>query len=482
MIPAFDPGVGFKDDKPISPQSRSPSGNPAFATALQRAGGDAPPTRSNVPGASDPPGDPRSRAQYARAADAAERADAKASTKPTGEAAAAAEDGQPAASGELDEAAQRTDNPHLQPTATVKAGLVDEADAAAVEALALQAVDEGGESATLEDTTPIAAQIGAAAWRLGPHSKTEAQAAQAAGQVLPGSAQAELQAASGVAQARQTALAETEPPAIQIDPDAPGVEEADLLQLSAAGKGKAKAAGLSSREEVELQTAQARNEVLGRLANGSEAALGQEANLTGNALRQQLQLQGLLLRNARSQGAEGQFSNALDAAGVNGVNGTDGVSLVPGGPEFAQAFEASADDVVRPRVLERVANEARWLINNDRQEVTFRLNPEHLGSVHMKVVQKDGVFRVEMLVDNLVAKQMLESDLNNLRERLQGDNPGSEFMFNVDVRKGNEQSEFLARADPTRRADASGTEPLEEAAAVPLTGRVLGQGGVSIYA
>jgi hypothetical protein len=84
-------------------------------------------------------------------------------------------------------------------------------------------------------------------------------------------------------------------------------------------------------------------------------------------------------------------------------------------------------------------------------------------------------------VDNLSAKHLLESNLQDLRNRLASEHPGGEFQFNVDVRQGNEQPSLYARAQRPAPAGIGRVGALEQAPAPGMAGRTIAQSGLSIY-
>ncbi|MEE8434923.1 MAG: flagellar hook-length control protein FliK, partial [bacterium] len=111
------------------------------------------------------------------------------------------------------------------------------------------------------------------------------------------------------------------------------------------------------------------------------------------------------------------------------------------------------------------------------------LHPKSLGDVTLKVVQEDGgILRIDMRVDNLAAKQLLETHLNDLREKLSADNLADQFKFDVNVRKDNQHSELQSRnpETPANRDNRLGS--LEMAGAASAGKRVLNHSGLSIYA
>lgn len=515
MIPAIDPGLGLTEDRPL-PKPSSP-GSAGFSSAFERARGTASRDEARKPlSETRPAHDSRAREAYGKSSRAAEKESAKrregsrivaheAREAPpktsdqdnakdaeeaagTGKAAQAHRSGKAQAKDEaakdgaakddaaqndaadLEAASQAASNPALQATSLPEESLSDVAADPAIESLTLQAVNPEQRQGVADDATPITAQIGAAAYRLAQHGKDEAKLAEGRGIVLPDGTQEQM-LGEGVRDVRFVALQKGKEGAT--DPELEGklADEKKLVEPSKVARDE-RARDLSYREQIALQTAQSRNDVLARLSADAGQA---EAAGAGDALRRHMQLQGLLAHTARTHAVEATSPNAPATVAA-------GAGVPAGSVNLQQVYETPNDDAVQHRVLERVANEARWLIRNDRQEVTFRMSPEHLGALHMKVMHHDGQFRVDLTVDNLAAKHLLESNLQDLRNRLLADNPGGEFLFNVDVRQGNQQPSLHSRPERMAPRAVGRIEGLEQSPAPGLAGRVIGQSGLSIYA
>jgi hypothetical protein len=101
--------------------------------------------------------------------------------------------------------------------------------------------------------------------------------------------------------------------------------------------------------------------------------------------------------------------------------------------------------------------------------------------LQLKVLHRDGQYRVELLVENQAARHLLESSLQDLRNRLASEHPGGEFLFNVDVRQGQDQPGLYARPQHDGPAIGLRAEALEDTPAPGLAGRVIGQGSLNIY-
>ncbi len=249
-----------------------------------------------------------------------------------------------------------------------------------------------------------------------------------------------------------------------------------MLNLSKAGQGKEEVKGIPVSEQVKLEAAQSRNQLLSQLAPSGEQAAGEglDSELAQNFLRQRLQANGLLNRGAAAvvkPTGEDTTPAPVLASGTGA-----------GAAEASRLFQASAEELVQQRALDQVAHEARWMINHRKNEVTLRLYPEHLGDVNMKVTHKDGVIRIEMTVDTLAARQLLENNMDGLRQRLLADNLADEFMFDVNIRKDNQHSELQGRTPQEAGPHGSRLDSLSMAAESAPRNRVLNHTGLSIYA
>jgi flagellar hook-length control protein FliK len=85
--------------------------------------------------------------------------------------------------------------------------------------------------------------------------------------------------------------------------------------------------------------------------------------------------------------------------------------------EAATQNQAPVQTPDLPFDVEQIMSRVRVLRDNDSQQMTLRLQPEHLGQVTMKVRQNGGELQVDMRVDNMMAKQIIESGFDNLRSR-----------------------------------------------------------------
>lgn len=477
MIPAIDPGIGLKED--IGAPPAPPAGNKNFAKVLRRAEEPYEPSTSKAPAGDPSDGDPRIRPKYGQERDQAKAADSKAASK----AETASEAGGQTKTDEtgevsLDEAAESTVNPHLKRSSeslSVEEVLLEGEES---QVLAFTDAEESGRVGQIEDQTPINAQFGSAVWRLSQHGNQEAKFASEAGVVLPGTAEAELAQAGNIDQTRNAVLEKAKIADETSDPSlARNAEVKDVLEFSKEAKGKGGPKGLSRNEQVQLESAQSRNQLMAQIsaASAEGANEGLESEVAQNFLRDRLQMQGVFNRSARAL-----TQNQADVESTVQVTGPPpGVGSV----NTAHIFESPAGEAVQQRVIEQVASEARWMITNNKTQVTLRLHPQSLGDVKLKVVQEDGgILRIDMQVDTLAAKQLLETHLNDLREKLSADNLADQFKFDVNVRKDHQHSDLQSRNPETPAPLGNRLGSLEMAAAAGSGRRVLNHSGLSIYA
>jgi len=144
-------------------------------------------------------------------------------------------------------------------------------------------------------------------------------------------------------------------------------------------------------------------------------------------------------------------------------------------------------DSGQPPLMERVAEEVRWSIRNDRSEATIRLEPDHLGTMRIKIVHSGDTLRIDMTVDNQQARSLIESRLSELQQHLGRQDLGADqFAFNVNVQDGGSSESFkqaaqLARAQPYMNV---AREPAQAEQYWPagISRPIWGRSGVGIYA
>lgn len=67
-------------------------------------------------------------------------------------------------------------------------------------------------------------------------------------------------------------------------------------------------------------------------------------------------------------------------------------------------------------ISEQIVRSAKIDLTNNGGSMTLRLDPPHLGMIHMDVLSSDGVLTAHIYTATETARQILESDINSLRE------------------------------------------------------------------
>lgn len=67
------------------------------------------------------------------------------------------------------------------------------------------------------------------------------------------------------------------------------------------------------------------------------------------------------------------------------------------------------------RQLESVVKQSRFLKGTDLTQLSFTLNPNHLGNVHIQLTEIDGEMTVKMIASSLAAKKLLEANIHQLK-------------------------------------------------------------------
>jgi hypothetical protein len=197
---------------------------------------------------------------------------------------------------------------------------------------------------------------------------------------------------------------------------------------------------------------------------------------------------GAGLKDSKIKGEGGEGSRASIQAVPRGAELAQAQATTPNlTPSDRSAFGAlQRPDASQPPLMERVVHEVRWMIRNDRSEATIRLEPDHLGSMRIKVVHHDGTLRIDMTVDNHQARSLIESRMSDLQQRLNLQDLGAEqFSLNVNVQDNSGWDSFKQPAQASRAMPylPVSREPagVEHATTAAMSRPVWGRAGVGIY-
>lgn len=288
----------------------------------------------------------------------------------------------------------------------------------------------------------INVQLGAAAWRMTPHGASELELARQLG-ALPPPDYAQALGSTTALDGRNAFRTSAQLGAGDLQSDPVLVIDAlAMVELSKQAQAARAAAAKPEAAAAPEGSAMARNGFLAQIGGSTATAEPGAAAITAAAsepVAEKLLVPGKEPRPKPPEGATTALPAALGA---------------PTGAQTMERPQSLSSDTSPPdtRLLDKVVQEARWLIRNNRQEVTLRLEPEHLGSLKLHVSHKDGALHVEMTVDNAAAKHLLDANLGQLRERFVQENLAQGNLLQVDVRQGG-NPEFA------RQFGRQGTEP-----------------------
>ena len=203
---------------------------------------------------------------------------------------------------------------------------------------------------------------------------------------------------------------------------------------------------------------------------GSVQPLNQFRTLTSN----DTQLSGIIKSSL----------DTVSPSGINALTEVSGTTMVKGG-ESTSTPAGPLRGADLPFNMEQVVSRVRIIRGNGVEEMTLRLHPEDLGQITLKIRQSGTDLSIDMRVDNLQAKLMVESGFDSLRSKfLDQEFSYKDLALNVDI---NEQdSQFSGdRKNYAFEDDMNSAEKgkKEEIAEVVETPRVINrnESGLNLY-
>jgi flagellar hook-length control protein FliK len=324
--------------------------------------------------------------------------------------------------------------------------------------------------------------IGQAAYQLSPHGKGEGEAAAQTGGLT-------LQPPPSRAQSAQMEVAAQAVPADELleavpqdEPIEPSTRRKQLPGIVKAAEADVQAELDAAQADPQERPDSSRLALLNSMRQPPAGAHPAYASAFGKE-----STAGLKEAKSSSDAVEGARTSVLQHA--KGADPSQAAGAVPH-PSAAQRGTIGAvqkPDRDQPPLMERVAQEIRWSIRNDRSEATIRLEPDHLGTMRIKVVHSGDTLRIDMTVDNQQARALVESRLSDLQQRLGQQDLGAEqFAFNVNVQDGGGWDSFKQAAQSARAVPyafiTKPDHPAEAAMPAGISRPIWGRAGVGIYA
>jgi flagellar hook-length control protein FliK len=293
----------------------------------------------------------------------------------------------------------------------------------------------------------------------------------------------ELEAATKAAFSKQEILKNSSELAIQKDLTQQQKLEEILMHQHVEGK--------NLEAEQTLESLKAQQMILGGNASTNSnsidhARLATSMNgLNAIALEMQQQRENASVRDFLNNGEqESNNSGNLPQSQLSKiVSASDAKSA--SGMTFAQVQDLLAESPFDMSQLTRNLRKGR---EGESQEVTLRLRPDELGTLTMKVRQLGDRLQVEMQVENPHVKQLVESDLEQLRNRFldkEFNFSEMELTVNIDARSDADSQAFANQGryqeDTTAVSQKQRMNAAQETASV-VRPQTRSDGSLNLYA
>ena len=172
---------------------------------------------------------------------------------------------------------------------------------------------------------------------------------------------------------------------------------------------------------------------------------------------------------------QSQLSKIVSASDIKSASGMT----------FAQVQDLLAES---PFDMSQLTRNLRKGTEGESQEVTLRLRPDELGTLTMKVRQIGDRLQIEMQVENPHIKQLVESDLEQLRNRFldkEFNFSEMELTVNIDARSDADSQAFADQGryqeDSTAVSQKQRLEAAQESGSV-VRPQTRSDGGLNLYA
>ncbi len=200
--------------------------------------------------------------------------------------------------------------------------------------------------------------------------------------------------------------------------------------------------GVKEKATAGLQTAEkfkVTEEFEGRVKEKATAGLQMNSaekskDISENAFKQPLnQFRSLTSKDTQLSSNVKSPVDSVSAPGINAVSELSGTSILKG-TEVANPSNGNLRSADLPFNMEQVVSRVRILSGNGVEEMTLRLHPEELGQITLKIRQAGGNLTIDMRVDNMLAKQIVESGFDSLRSKfLDQEFSYKDLALNVDM-------------------------------------------------
>jgi hypothetical protein len=156
---------------------------------------------------------------------------------------------------------------------------------------------------------------------------------------------------------------------------------------------------------------------------------GDQVNLTDKSLSERLasllragegEPSSKRLRSLKGHGFDGKVSFASGEAFVKtAAQGSGANRVLPTSPHagiFARALDYAQGTSPVPAILDRM----QWMMKAGKQQARIQLSPPELGHIELRLVIDQGHLQAHLGTENPLVKEMIESNLSQLKQQLAG--------------------------------------------------------------
>jgi len=194
-------------------------------------------------------------------------------------------------------------------------------------------------------------------------------------------------------------------------------------------------AGLQTAEKLKVTEEFVEGGVKEKATTGLQMNSAEKSkDISENAFKQPLnQFRSLTSKDTQLSSNVKSPVDSVSAPGINAVSELSGTSILKG-TEVANPSNGNLRSAELPFNMEQVVSRVRILSGNGVEEMTLRLHPEELGQITLKIRQAGGNLTIDMRVDNMLAKQIVETGFDSLRSRfLDREFSYQDLALNVDI-------------------------------------------------
>jgi len=194
-------------------------------------------------------------------------------------------------------------------------------------------------------------------------------------------------------------------------------------------------AGLQTAEKLKVTEEFVEGGVKEKATTGLQMNSAEKSkDISENAFKQPLnQFRSLTSKETQLSSNVKSPVDSVSAPGINAVSELSGTSILKG-TEVANPSNGNLRSADLPFNMEQVVSRVRILSGNGVEEMTLRLHPEELGQITLKIRQAGGNLTIDMRVDNMLAKQIVESGFDSLRSKfLDQEFSYKDLALNVDI-------------------------------------------------